>query len=142
MKKAFSLFMFVSSIVTLLCGCTNSDHDLGIEKTQKVEVSSAENPNSILKIFNEQDEVTEFVNRMKVDQWKISDVSPNLDANKVYKLYQADTITLGESNNRERKLNQTAEIVTYKKSPYITFRTNHLSFDFKIPKDVEEYLSN
>lgn len=144
MKKVCMIFIF--SISILLFGCSNEKKDMkedfGLEKLQKIEVSSVENPELILNVIDNKDGVNEFVNTLKVDKWSIADIPSNATKENIYKMSQEDTIKLGESNTDEKELKQIATITTYKDSPYINFKTKKLNFNFKVPKDVAEYLSN
>ncbi|USK80085.1 hypothetical protein LHV56_25480 [Peribacillus frigoritolerans] len=146
MKKVCMIFIFVFSISILLFGCSNENKDMkedfGLEKIQKIEVSSVKNPELILNVIDNKDGVNEFVNTLKVDKWSIVDIPSNATKENIYKMSQEDTVKLGESNTDEKELKQIATITTYKDSPFINFKTKKLNFSFKVPKDVAEYLSN
>ncbi|MGE7183966.1 hypothetical protein ACQKKK_08130 [Peribacillus sp. NPDC006672] len=146
MKKVCMVFIFVFSMTILLFGCSNEKKDMkedfGLEKVQKIEVSSVENPELILNVIDNKDGVNEFVNTLKVDKWSIVDIPSNATKENIYKMFQEDTVRLGESNTDEKELKQVATIITYKDSPFINFKTKKLNFSFKVPKDVAEYLSN
>ncbi|RRN71355.1 hypothetical protein EI200_11650 [Peribacillus simplex] len=146
MNKVCTIFIFAFSISILLFGCSNEKKDMkedfGLEKIQKIEVSSVENPELILNVIDNKHGVNEFVNTLKVDKWSIVDIPSNATKEKIYKMSQEDTVELGESNTDEKELKQIATITTYKDSPYINFKTKKLNFSFKVPKDVAEYLSN
>ncbi|MCM3170319.1 hypothetical protein [Peribacillus frigoritolerans] len=143
MKKVCMIFIFVS---VLFFGCSNEKKDLkedpGLNKSQKIEVSSEENPDLVLSVIDNQDEVSEFVNTLEVDKWRIVDNPPNSTKEYIYKMYQEDTVKHGEPNTDKKELKQIATIITYKDSPYIELRTKKLHLNFKVPKDVAEYLSN
>ncbi|MFJ7941753.1 hypothetical protein ACIQYG_25305 [Peribacillus sp. NPDC096622] len=143
MKKISMIFIFVS---VLLFGCSNEKKDLkedpGLYKSQKIEVSSEENPELVLSVIDNQDEVNEFVNTLKIDKWLIADTPSDSTEGYIYKMYQEDTVKLGEPNTDKKELKQIATIITYKDSPYIELRTKKLHLNFKVPKDVAEYLSN
>ncbi|WP_411739084.1 hypothetical protein [Peribacillus sp. S4] len=141
MKKVCMIFIFVS---VLLFGCSNEKKDLkgdpGLDKSEKIEVSSEENPELVLSVIDNQDEVNEFVNTLEINKWRIVDTPSTKEY--IYKMYQEDTVKLGEPNTDEKGLKQIATIITYKDSPYIELRTKKLHLYFKVPKDVAEYLSN
>jgi hypothetical protein len=143
MKKVCMLLIFVS---VLLFGCSNEKKDLkedpGLDKSQKIEVSSEENPELVLSVIDNQDEVNEFVNTLEINNWRIVDTPSTSTKEYIYKMYQEDTVKLGEPNTDEKGLKQIATIITYKDSPYIELRTKKLYLNFKVPKDVAEYLSN
>lgn len=143
MKKVCMIFIFVS---VLLFGCSNEKKDLkedpGLDKSQKIEVSSEENPELVLSVIDNQDEVNEFVNTLEINNWRIVDTPATSTKEYIYKMYQEDTVKLGEPNTDEKGLKQIATIITYKDSPYIELRTKKLHLYFKVPKDVAEYLSN
>jgi hypothetical protein len=143
MKKVCMLLIFVS---VLIFGCSNEKKDLkedpGLDESQKIEVSSEENPELVLSVIDNQDEVIEFVNTLEINKWRIVDAPPNSTKGYIYKMYQEDTVKLGEPNIDKKELKQIATIITYKDSPYIELRTKKLHLNFKVPKDVAEYLSN
>ncbi|MFY0804775.1 hypothetical protein [Peribacillus frigoritolerans] len=143
MKKVCMIFIFVS---VLFFGCSNEKKDLkedpGLNKSQKIEVSSEENPDLVLSVIDNQDEVSEFVNTLEVDKWRIVDNPPSSTKEYIYKMYQEDTVKHGEPNTDKKELKQIATIITYKDSPYIELRTKKLHLNFKVPKDVAEFLSN
>ncbi|MGE7610333.1 hypothetical protein ACQKML_27745 [Peribacillus frigoritolerans] len=141
MKKICMIFIFVS---VLLFGCSNEKKDLKedpeLYKSQKIEVSSEENPDVVLSVIDNQDEVSEFVNTLEINKWRIADTPSTKEY--MYKMYQEDTVKLGKPNTDKKELKQIATIITYKDSPYIELRTKKLHLNFKVPKDVAEYLSN
>ncbi len=143
MKKVCMLLIFVS---VFLFGCSNEKKDLkenpGLDKSEKIELSSEENPELVLSVIDNQDEVNEFVNTLKINKWRIVDTPSTSTKEYIYKMYQEDTVKLGEPNTDEKGLKQIATIITYKDSPYIELRTKKLDLYFKVPKDVAEYLSN
>ncbi|MED4692276.1 hypothetical protein [Peribacillus frigoritolerans] len=143
MKKVCMLLIFVS---VFLFGCSNEKKDLkenpGLDKSEKIEVSSEENPELALSVIDNQDEVNEFVNTLEINKWRIVDTPSTSNKEYIYKMYQEDTVKLGEPNTDEKGLKQIATIITYKDSPYIELRTKKLQLNFKVPKDVAEYLSN
>lgn len=96
----------------------------------------------VLSVIDNQDEVNEFVNTLEINKWRIVDTPSTSTKEYIYKMYQEDTVKLGEPNTDEEGLKQIATIITYKDSPYIELRTKKLHLYFKIPKDVAEYLSN
>ncbi|MEB2494513.1 hypothetical protein SOP93_25845 [Peribacillus frigoritolerans] len=143
MKKVCMLLIFVS---VLLFGCSNEKKDLKedprLYESEKIEVSSEENPELVLSVIDNQDEVGEFVNTLEINKWRIVDTPSTSTKEYIYKMYQEDTVKLGEPNTDEKGLKQIATIITYKDSPYIELRTKKLDLYFKVPKDVAEYLSN
>ncbi|MDQ0882096.1 hypothetical protein [Peribacillus sp. V2I11] len=96
----------------------------------------------VLNIIDNQEDVNEFVNTLEVDKWSIVDIPSNSTKGYIYKMYQEDTVKLGEPNTDKKELKQIATIITYKDSPYIEFKNKKLNLNFKVPKDVAEYLSN
>ncbi|USK74399.1 hypothetical protein [Peribacillus frigoritolerans] len=143
MKKVCMICIFVS---VLLFGCSNEKKDLKedpeLYKSQKIEVSSEENPDLVLSVIDNQDEVSEFVNTLEINKWRIADAPSTSTKEFMYKMYQEDTVKLGKPNTDKKELKQIATIITYKDSPYIELRTKKLHLNFKVPKDVAEYLSN
>jgi len=142
LKRVKLTYLFAICISIFLIGCSSDKkEDFGLEKAQSIEVLSVENPDSVLNIIDNRDDINDFVNKLQVQQWSNEDVPLNATKSKIYKMYQEDTIKLGENKTNEKELKQIATITTYKDSPYINFKTNKLNFNFKVPKDVAEYLS-
>ncbi|HHY74313.1 MAG TPA: hypothetical protein GX497_14030 [Bacillus bacterium] len=145
MRKVYLTAIFILSLSIILIGCSKEKEDtkdnFGFEKTQKIEMYSVENPESALSIIDNKDDINDFVNRLKTHKWSVEDIPSNATESNFYKMYQQDTIKLGENNINEKELKQIATIITYKDSPYIKFQTKNLDFSFKVPKDVTEYLS-
>ncbi|WP_242225019.1 hypothetical protein [Bacillus cereus group sp. BfR-BA-01380] len=146
MKKIYLTSIFVLSISIFLMGCSiekeNKKEDFGLEKVQKIEILSVENPESVLSIIDNKDDRTDFVNKLKIEKWSNEDIPSNAAKSRIYKMYQEDTIKFGEDNTNEKELKQIATITTYKDSPYIKFQTRNLNLSFKVPKEVAEYLSS
>ena len=120
----------------------NLKKDLNLEKAQKIEVLSVDNQKSVLNVITSKTDINEFVHSLQMDKWRIKDIPLNVTREKIYKMYQEDTTKLGESSTDKKELKQIATIITYKDSPYITFKIKKLNLSFKVPKDVEEYLSS
>lgn len=146
MKKVCMKFIFAFSVTIFLVGCSVEKEDMkedpGLDRSQKIEVSSEENPELVLNVIDNQEDVSEFVNTLEVDKWSIVDVPSNSTKGYIYKMYQEDKVQLGEPNTDKKELKQIATIITYKDGPYIEFKTKKLNLNFKVPKDVAEYLSN
>ncbi|RRN71348.1 hypothetical protein EI200_11605 [Peribacillus simplex] len=145
-KKVCMKFIFAFSVSIFLFGCSIEKEDLkedpGLDKSQKIEVSSGENPELVLNVIDNQEDVNEFINTLEVDKWSIVDIPSNSTKGYIYKMYQEGTVKLGEPITVKKELKQIATIITYKDSPYIELRTKKLNLNFKVPKDVAEYLSN
>lgn len=146
MKKIYLTVIFVLSLSILLIGCSkeqeNKKEDLGLEKIQKIEIFPVENPESVISIIDNKDDINHFVNKLMIHKWSNEDIPSNASKSSIYKLYQQDTVKLGENNTNEKDLKQIATITTYKDISYINFQTEKLNFSFKVPKDVAEYLSS
>lgn len=145
MKKMCSLLILVFGISVLLMGCNKEEVKMpgnsSFKKTGKIEVISVDSPDSVLNVIDQKDDVTEFVNRLEVNKWSISDIPSNATKERIYNMYQGDTVKLEEFKRDGKELNLIATITTYKDSPYITLKTKKLNFSFKVPNDVAEYLS-
>ena len=142
MKRVNLIVIFALSISILLIGCSDKKEDFGLEKVQNIEVLSVKNLDSVLSIIDNNEDINDFVNKLQVQKWSNEDIPSNATESKIFKLYQEDTVKLGENNSNEKELKQIATITTYKDSPYINFKTNKLNISFKVPKDVEEFLSS
>ena len=142
MKKIYLTAIFLLSLSIFLIGCSEEKEDLGLEKAQKVEVVSAESPESVLAVLDTKKELEGFIDNLKVEEWSNEDLPSDVAESRTFKLYQEDTVKLGEDPEADKELKQLATITTYKETPYITFQMKKLNFHFKVPKDVAEYLSS
>jgi len=147
MKKGLMMFLLVVIVSTLLMGCgsgkKNDDSSLtdSFEKTQKVEVISSDGSNVITTISDDKD-IENFIDALKIDDWDSADIPSGATEEKTFKMYQKDTVKLGESENQKDNLNEVASMTTYKDVPYIKFSLKSFSFNFKVPEEVHEYLNS
>ncbi|WP_085521833.1 hypothetical protein [Tuberibacillus sp. Marseille-P3662] len=147
MKKIFMLFLFVTSISFLLVSCKVGDNKsddknwtASLDKAQKIEVLSPKGSEPITTMTNDQ-EIKKFVKALKLDKWKMKDVPSKAIKGEKYKMYQENTVKLGESGKGKNELNKIAGMTTYKDTPYIDFNIKNNTFSFKVPEEVAEYLS-
>ncbi|CAM4270924.1 hypothetical protein BAMA_20815 [Bacillus manliponensis] len=146
MKKVCMIFLFIFSMSIFLIGCNAEKKEVkaefDTEKVQKIEVSSVENPEQILHVMETKKDMKEFTETLQIDKWDTATIPSDAVEEYTYKLYQEDTIKLGESKADKRELKHVGTIITYKNSPYIQLKSKKLTFNFKVPKDVTEQLSN
>ncbi|MDF2013896.1 hypothetical protein [Priestia megaterium] len=149
MKRFYFIFMVILSLSTFLFGCSakekdmKNDLDVGMDQTQRIEVASAKAPNSALTVIDKKEDINKFINKLKVNKWNVAEIPSNAAENNIYKLYQKETIKLGDGSNKDKKkLQKVATITTYKSSSYINFQTKGLNLNLKVPKDVASYLSH
>ncbi|MFS0780675.1 hypothetical protein [Bacillus sp. 1P06AnD] len=141
MKKRYTLPLLLICISALASGCSIKKDDFNLEKIQKIEVASSQNPETILQVINNNKDVKEFTHSLKIDKWKQVEVPSKETEGIIYKMYQEDTIKLGQSKTNEKEMKQVAAIITYKDSPYVTFIQKKLAITFKLPKDAAKHLS-
>ncbi|MED4403475.1 hypothetical protein ABET41_13600 [Metabacillus fastidiosus] len=147
MKKVSVLFLSIITVVILLTGCNLNDKDKSfdwnesIEKSKKIEVVLPGDSKAAVTIIDSE-EIENFVESLKVNEWKLADKPLQAEEQAKYILYQADTVHLGESNKDNTELIEIAYIVTYKDIPYIDLRIKNVSLSFKVPDDVSSYLFN
>lgn len=145
LKKGI-MFLLVISLSVLLVGCStekkndNKSVDDSFENTQKVEVISS--GSSDVTTISDDNEIKNFVDVLKIDEWDLEDIPSGATEGKTFKIYQKDTIKLGESEDQNEDLNEVATLTTYKDVPNVEFNVKGLSFSFKVPKDVTEYLNS
>lgn len=145
MKKGMMMFLLVVCVPVLLMGCgagkKNDDSSVGdsFDKAQKIEVISADG--SDITTISDDNDVKEFVDALKIEQWDLEDIPSEATKGKSFKIYQKDTVKLGESEEQNDNLNEVATMTTYKDVPYVKITMKSLSFHFKVPKDVAEYLN-
>jgi hypothetical protein len=146
MKKGMMMFLFVVSVSVLLVGCGADKKSDGsnvgdsFEKTQKIEVIPTDG--SDVTTISDDNDIKEFVDALKIDQWDSEDNSSGATEDKTFKMYQKDTVKLGESEKQNDDLNEVATMTTYKDVPNVKFNVEGFSLNFKIPKDVAKYLNS
>jgi hypothetical protein len=149
MKKVYIGVIVALSISILLFGCSSKEKemkenvDLGFDQAKKVKVSSVNHPEIVLNTIDKKQDIHTFINKLKVDKWNVADLPADAKKENVYKMYQEETVKLGEVSNKGKKeLKQVATITTYKGIPYIDVEIKNLNLKLKVPNDVSEYLSS
>src|SRR5690625_1825965 len=150
MRKILMLFLFVTGISFFWAGCNTGDKNVNdsswtdsFEKTQKVEVISSDDSNVIT--ISERNDIENFVNTLKIDEWNLSNIPSGATKGNIFKMYQEETIKLFRKADKKKKkdnLIEIARLTTYKDIPYIKFSFKKLSFEFRVPEQVAEYLSS
>lgn len=141
MKKGIMIFLLVISVSFLIMGCSAGEGNDGssvegsLENTQKVEVTSLESSDATTISDN-------LVDALKVDEWELEDIPSEASEDKTFKMYQQDTVKIGESENQNDDLNEVATMTTYKDVPNVKFDVESLSLSFKVPDEVAEYLNS
>ncbi|MGP0689660.1 hypothetical protein ACW5UC_24245 [Priestia aryabhattai] len=148
MKKVYIGIIAALSVSILLFGCSSKekemkeDVNLGFDQAKKIEVSSTNHPDVVLNTIDKQQDINTFINKLKVDKWNVAEIPDDAKKENVYKMYQEETVKLGESSNKGKKdLKQVATVTTYKGIPYIDVEIKNLNLKLKVPNDVSEYLS-
>jgi hypothetical protein len=149
MKKVYIGVIVALSISILLFGCSSKEKemkenvDLGFDQAKKVKVSSVNHPEIVLNTIDKKQDIHTFINKLKVDKWNVADLPADAKKENVYKMYQEETVKLGEVSNKGKKeLKQVATITTYKGIPYIDVEIKNLNLKLKVPNDVSKYLSS
>lgn len=146
MKKSMMMFLLVVSVSVLFMGCSagkeSDDSNIGdsFKKTQKVEVISSDG--SVVTTISDDNGIKNFVDALKIDEWDSADIPSGATEGKTFKMYQEDTAKLGESEKQKDNLSEIATMTTYTDVPYVKFNLKSFSFNFKVPKDVAEYLNS
>jgi hypothetical protein len=149
MKKVYIGVIVALSISILLFGCSSKEKemkenvDLGFGQAKKVKVSSVNHPEIVLNTIDKKQDIHTFINKLKVDKWNVADLPADAKKENVYKMYQEETVKLGEVSNKGKKeLKQVATITTYKGIPYIDVEIKNVNLNLKVPNDVSKYLSS
>ncbi|UYP05983.1 hypothetical protein [Priestia megaterium] len=149
MKKVYMAFIATVSLSILLFGCSSKEKDmqedlnLGFDQAKKVEVLSVDHPEVVLNTIDKEQDVNAFFNKLKIDKWNLADIPSSAKKENVYKMYQADTVKLGEATNNDKKdLKQVATVTTYKGTPYINVKIKNVDLNLEVPNDVSKYLSS
>lgn len=134
------------TLVAVCIGCaakeTNSKEDLGLDKATTIEVTDADNPDDVKEVIDTQKKIDTFTDSLEVNKWELSDMPDTAEPDKMYKIMQLGTKTLGDSGESHDKLREVAAVVTYKDVPYVRFQTDKTMFHFKIPNEVARDLSD
>ena len=115
--------------------------DLRLDEIQKVKVLSPELLDSQTTITDRY-EINEFIDEIKTEDWKLMSIPSEAVKGKKIKLYQEETINLGQTNEKQKELVGMAVITVYEDVPYIDFSIKNNTFSFKVPKESAEFLSN
>ena len=149
MKKVYIGVIVALSISILLFGCSSKEKemkenvDLGFDQAKKVKVSSVNHPEIVLNTIDKKQDIHTFINKLKVDKLNVADLPADAKKENVYKMYQEETVKLGEVSNKGKKeLKQVATITTYKGIPYIDVEIKNVNLNLKVPNDVSKYLSS
>lgn len=146
MKKSMVMFLFFVSVSILLIGCVRGEDDDessitdNFENTQRVEVISTDGLN--ITTISDESEIESFVDALKIDEWDSADIPQGSTEGKTFKMYQKETLKLGDSENQKDNLNEVAIMTTYKDAPYVKFSLKSFSFNFKVPTEVAGYLES
>jgi len=94
MKRYFILFLFVVGTSLLLAGC-NKDADAEewndlLGKSQIIEVVSPEE--SDITTITDSKEIKIFVDKLKIEKWKLEEIPADAKKEREYVMYQKDTI--------------------------------------------------
>src|SRR5699024_772367 len=145
MKRFFPLFLFMTSLLFLTgCNTDNLKSDAkewnnNLEKAQAIEVIPLEESDDPKTITANQ-EIKDFIESLQIDTWKTSSIPSDANKNKEFKMYQENTVKLGESLEDEQELKEIAVITVYDDVSYIDLSMKNFSLSFEIPKDVTESL--
>ena|SRR5699024_7983279 len=145
MRKGI-MFLFVISLSVLIVGCgtvkEKEDKSVGdsFKNTNKIEVMTPDN--SDVMTISDDNDIKEFVDAIKIDKWDSGDIPSAATEDKTFKMHQKDTVKLGDSENQDEDLREVATMTTYRDASYIKFDVKGFSFDFKVPKEVSEYLNS
>lgn len=130
------------SIVLIGCGKNSSNEDFDFDEAQKIEVISAENPDKVISIIEDQEEIEDFIYHLQLENWTLGKAPKDAEENHIFEIYRQETKKVFQNPFKERKLEKIGSITTYKDSPYIQLKALFLKLNFKIPDDALEYLSN
>lgn len=145
MRKYFMLFLFVIGTLLLLAGCNKDDKDAKewndiLGKSQLIKVLSP--GESDITTIKDNKQIEDFIDKLKIDKWKLEDIPADAKKERKYVMYQKDTIQLGETGKNNTELNEAGHIVKYKDTPYIDLKIKNINISFKVPDDVANYLSD
>lgn len=109
-------------------------------ESQIIEVVSPKE--SHITTITDSQEIKSFVDKLKIDKWKLEELPADTNKASEYVMYQKDTIHFGETSKNNTELNESAHIVTYEDIPYIDLKIKKFNMSFKVPGDVAKYLSD
>lgn len=139
MRILFCALVFILC-VSLLIGCSKENENIvDLKNTQKVEIVTVDEPESILNTLEHREEIDDFVQKLKVDSWSYDSIPADAIECNMFKIYQPETVKL-DGDQLERKAQLVAIITIFQEGPYIKFETKHSTINFKAPVDVIEYL--
>jgi len=144
LKKGMIAFLLIISTSLLLIGCGTGQQNDSIsvgdsfEDTQMIEVVASDG--SDLITISGDNEIKAFIEALEIDEWDSEEIPSEVNRSKTFKMYQKDTVKLGESKGKNDELSEIATMTTYEDVPNVKFNVKNFSFDVKVPEDVAEYL--
>lgn len=148
MRNVLLFWLITMGLTSFLFGCLSNQgeskaqgFDLRLDEIQKVIVLSPELLDSQTTITDRY-EINQFVDEIKTEDWKLMSVPSDAVKGKKIKLYQEETINLGQTNEKQKELVEMAVITLYEDVPYIDFAIKNSTFSFKVPKKSAKFLSD
>lgn len=140
MRKQLCVLLIII-VCLLLMGCTKNHQEVDLSNTEKIEVVSVNEPEFVLCTIEKREEIDEFIEKLKVESWNNENIPTDATESNMYKIYKPQIEKfMDRSQDNESEI--VAIITTFKDSSFIKFETKYVTLNFKVPKDVVEYLSN
>lgn len=141
--KKFSQKLFIIFILFfVLIGCSK-DHEVDLTFTERIEVVSISDPNSVLYTLEEREEIDDFINKLHVESWDSDQIPKTAIESKMFKIYKHNVESVNDRKDEKQERNEIAAIITtFQDSSFIQFETKHVTLGFRVPKDVVDNLSN
>src|SRR5699024_11873121 len=85
---------------------------------------------SHITTITDSQEIKIFVDKLKIDKWKLEELPADTNKASEYVMYQKDTIHFGETSKNNTELNESAHIVTDRKSTRLN--SSHVSTSYAV----------
>ena len=152
MKRLVVVFLTLLSCAGLLSGCLavhyNSDSGFDVragtdnlKKTQRIEISDAAT-GKLLKVFDNDTDIKEFLGKLDEDHWHIKELSempPETDRECAVALIQTETVKAGRKPE-DAQMAQVCTMYTYRGSGCLTMEFPFASFTFTLGDGAADYL--
>ncbi len=140
--KHFICSFFALSMLLTGCGTSadsETEYDLQGDVFRKTQCITAIDPQSgkTLKTYTSQEEVDDFVQSLKIENWDFEIVSAPENATKacIYQLSQENTVHWGETSS-DGELHDVAEMIFYQNSDIVSLQIAGIEIAVSVPEDL------
>lgn len=143
MKKILSTILSILLLISIYgCSFTQGEevdmtkYSSNIEKSDRIDVMKNKER---LDLISGHNNIEDFITNLKIEEWRMKDLPKDSKVDLEFILYS--TKNQDEEESADYEFEEKGRILTYEDSRYLTFEINKIQFNFKVPKEVIEYLN-